>query len=226
GRLSYRMIVSYDGTAYCGWQLQPSAPTVQRFLEGALCTVLREERAVLGVRAAGRTDAGVHARGQVVQFSCDKELDVTKMPYKLNSVLPHDIRVLRMSRTAPDFSVTCSALGKCYRYSITNGETHDPLRHRYALHVRRHLDLAAMRSAAALLTGTHDFSQFSNIGEEGGSPDVQRRRRQRNPVKTLRRVDVVEGNGFLYKMVRHISGVLVAVGEGKLQTKAVGRMLE
>ncbi|GLI71304.1 hypothetical protein VaNZ11_016446, partial [Volvox africanus] len=179
GRFSHRLIVAYDGTDYCGWQLQPSAPTVQRFLESALCTVLREDRAVLGVRAAGRTDSGVHARGQVVQFSCNRELDFDKMPYKLNSVLPHDIRVLSITRTAPDFSVTCSALGKCYHYSLTNAETHDPLRHRYAMHVRKPLDLVAMRAAAGALEGTHDFTQFSNIGEEGGRP------RKRNTIKTL-----------------------------------------
>lgn len=237
GRYSYRMVISYDGTEYCGWQLQPSAPTVQRCVEAALGTVLREERAVLGVRAAGRTDSGVHARGQVVQFSCSRDdLDPNKLPYKLNSILPPDIRVVRMNRTAPDFSVTCSALGKCYQYSVTHGEAHDPLRHRYAHHVRRRLDVGAMRAAAALLVGTHDFTQLSNIGEEGGKP------RKRNPVKTLSRVDVVElgaegdmpralrieveGNGFLYKMVRHISGLLVAVGEGRLPPAAVSRMLE
>ncbi|GIL62490.1 hypothetical protein Vafri_16701 [Volvox africanus] len=186
GKFSHRLIVAYDGTDYCGWQLQPSAPTVQRFLESALCTVLREDRAVLGVRAAGRTDSGVHARGQVVQFSCNRELDLDKMSYKLNSVLPHDIRVLRITRTAPDFSVTCSALGKCYHYSLTNAEAHDPLRHRYAMHVRKPLDLVAMRAAAVALEGTRDFTQFSNIGEEGGRP------RKRNPVKTLKRVEVVE----------------------------------
>ncbi|GIL62491.1 hypothetical protein Vafri_16701 [Volvox africanus] len=108
------------------------------------------------------------------------------MSYKLNSVLPHDIRVLRITRTAPDFSVTCSALGKCYHYSLTNAEAHDPLRHRYAMHVRKPLDLVAMRAAAVALEGTRDFTQFSNIGEEGGRP------RKRNPVKTLKRVEVVE----------------------------------
>ncbi|GIL92573.1 hypothetical protein Vretifemale_20088 [Volvox reticuliferus] len=203
GKFSHRLVVAYDGTDYCGWQLQPSAPTVQRLLESALCTVLREERAVLGVRAAGRTDSGVHARGQVVQFSCNREVDVDKMPYKLNSVLPHDIRVLRVTRTAPDFSVTCSALGKCYHYSLTNAETHDPLRHRYAMHVRKQLDLVAMRAAAAALEGTHDFTQFSNIGEEGGRP------RRRNPVKTLRRVEVVElGDGMpgAVRIEPHIAG--------------------
>ncbi|KAG2492841.1 hypothetical protein HYH03_008995 [Edaphochlamys debaryana] len=232
--LSYRLILSYDGTEYCGWQLQPRQPTVQRCLEAALGTVLRLERGELGVRAAGRTDSGVHARGQVVQFCCDREHDTSKLPYKLNALLPHDIRVLRVSRTAPDFSVTCSPLGKTYHYSITNAETYDPLRNRYAMHVRKPLDLESMRTAAALMVGTHDFTQLSNIGEEAGRP------RKRNPVKTLQRVDVrelgeaapgglrieVEGNGFLYKMVRHISGVLVAVGEGKLAVAAVAEMLE
>ncbi|PNW74257.1 hypothetical protein CHLRE_13g591501v5 [Chlamydomonas reinhardtii] len=235
GKLSYRLILAYDGTDYCGWQLQPAAPTVQAKLEAALGTVLREDRGVLGVRAAGRTDSGVHARGQVVQFNCDRELPVDKLAYKLNAVLPPDIRVMGVRRTAPDFSVTCSPIGKTYHYNITNSEAHDPLRHRYAYHVRKPLDLAGMRAAAALLVGTHDFTQFSNIGEEGGRP------RKRNPVKTLRRMDVVEldpaafpggvrieveGNGFLYKMVRHISGVLVAVGERKLPPGIVSEMLE
>lgn len=106
------MIVAYDGTEYCGWQLQRSESTVQGMLEVALSTALREERSVMGVRAAGRTDSGVHARGQVLQFRCNQDLDVGKLSYRVNSLLPHDIRVLRVSRTAPDFSVTCSALGK------------------------------------------------------------------------------------------------------------------
>ncbi|KAG2443369.1 hypothetical protein HXX76_001730 [Chlamydomonas incerta] len=235
GKLSYRLVLAYDGTDYCGWQLQPAAPTVQAQLEVALGKVMREDRGVLGVRAAGRTDSGVHARGQVVQFNCDRELPVDKLAYKLNAVLPPDIRVLAVRRTAPDFSVTCSPIGKTYHYNITNSEANDPLRHRYAHHVRKPLDLGAMRAAAAALVGTHDFTQFSNIGEEGGRP------RKRNPVKTLRRVDVleldpsafpggvrieVEGNGFLYKMVRHIAGVLVAVGERKLPPSIVSEMLE
>ncbi|KAG2443316.1 hypothetical protein HYH02_009383 [Chlamydomonas schloesseri] len=235
GKLSHRLILAYDGTDYCGWQLQPAAPTVQAKLEAALCTVLREDRGVLGVRAAGRTDSGVHARGQVVQFSCDRELPGDKLAYKLNAVLPPDIRVMAVRRTAPDFSVTCSPIGKTYHYNITNSEAADPLRHRYAFHVRKPLDLGAMRAAAAAMVGTHDFTQFSNIGEEGGRP------RKRNPVKTLRRVDVVEldpvafpggvrieveGTGFLYKMVRHIAGVLVAVGERKLPPSIVAEMLE
>ncbi|PNH09854.1 tRNA pseudouridine synthase A 1 [Tetrabaena socialis] len=230
GRLSYRLLLSYDGTDYCGWQLQPGLPTVQGCLEAALGTLLKEERGVLGVRGAGRTDSGVHARGQVVQFVCNREVDSASLPYKLNALLPRDIRVLHMARTAPDFSVTCSALGKCYHYSITNAEAYDPLRYRFAMHVRKPMDLAAMRGAAALLQGTHDFTQLSNTGEAA---------RRRDPIKTLRRVAVVElgeaapgglrieveGNGFLYKMVRHIAGVLVAIGEGRLPVAALSGML-
>lgn len=114
GTHSFRMLVSYDGTAYSGWQLQPHAPTVQQHVEHALGTVLREPREALGVRAAGRTDAGVHAAGQVVQFctSSPEKLQPGKLPLKLNSLLPHDIRVTWVGQTAADFNVTCSAIGK------------------------------------------------------------------------------------------------------------------
>jgi tRNA pseudouridine(38-40) synthase len=108
------MVVAYDGTAYSGWQLQPHAPTIQAHVERALSTVLREARETLVVGAAGRTDAGVHAAGQVVQFHTNRPeaVDPEKLPLKLNSLLPHDIRVGWMAATAPDFNVTCSASGK------------------------------------------------------------------------------------------------------------------
>jgi hypothetical protein len=114
GTHSFRMAVSYDGTAYSGWQLQPSAPTIQLHIERALGTALQEPREALGVSSAGRTDAGVHAAGQVVQFrtAAPGRVDVGKLPSKLNSLLPHDIRVSWMAATAPDFHVTCSAAGK------------------------------------------------------------------------------------------------------------------
>ncbi|GBF88550.1 tRNA pseudouridine synthase A [Raphidocelis subcapitata] len=219
GTHSYRMVVAYDGTAYSGWQLQPKAPTIQAQIERALSTVLREARGTLGVSAAGRTDAGVHAAGQVVQFHTNRPdwVDLEKFPARVNSLLPHDIRISWLAATAPDFNVTCSATGKIYHYSIDTGRAHNPLTHRHRMHVPRPLDVPAMRAGAALLVGTHDFTQFSNNAPE---------RLRRNPVKSLWRLDVlevegglrleVEGSGFLYKQVRHMTGVLLALGEGRL----------
>lgn len=223
------MLVSYDGTAYSGWQLQSQARTIQAEIERALSTVLREDRATLCVCAAGRTDAGVHAVGQVVQFMTDvTSIDPQRLPYKLNSLLPHDIRVTWMSQTAPDFNVTVSALHKTYRYNLDTGACHDPLRLRYSHHVRKPVDLEAMQAAADLLVGTHDFTQFSNDSAE---------RLRRSPVKTLQRYDVltvapnhvrleVQGTGFLYKQVRHMTGLLLAVGEGKMGPEHIRQLLE
>jgi hypothetical protein len=115
GTHSFRMLLGYDGSAYSGWQLQPRAPTIQMHVERALTTVLREPRERVGVSAAGRTDAGVHAAGQVVQFRTDRpELvgDPSRLAFRLNSLLPHDIRVGWVAATAPDFNVTCTATGK------------------------------------------------------------------------------------------------------------------
>jgi tRNA pseudouridine38-40 synthase len=225
---SFRLTVAYDGTAYSGWQLQPKAPTIQSVLEAALATALREPRETLGASAAGRTDAGVHAAGQVVQFRTLRPdaIDTAKLPSKLNSLLPWDVRVLDARATAPDFNVTVSATGKVYHYTVDTGAAHDPLAFRTRAHAKKPLDVAAMRAAAALLVGTHDFTQFSNETPE---------RLRRNPVKTLRRLDVVgvdgglrlevEGSGFLYKQVRHMTGALLAVGEGKLGLDAIAERL-
>ena len=215
GTHSFRMVVAYDGTVYSGWQLQPRAPTVQLHVERALTTVLREPREALGVSAAGRTDAGVHAAGQVVQFRTRRPeaVDPARLPLKLNSLLPHDIRVKWMAATAPDFNVTCSATGKIYIYEIDTGPSHDPLTFRTRAHCgRRRLDAGAMRAGAALLEGVHDFTQFSNNAPE---------RLRRNPVKDLRRLEIVEvdgglrleveGSGFLYKQVRAVESVCVCV---------------
>uniref|UniRef100_A0A383VMC2 tRNA pseudouridine synthase n=1 Tax=Tetradesmus obliquus TaxID=3088 RepID=A0A383VMC2_TETOB len=230
GRLSFRMLVSYDGTAYSGWQLQKQthAVTIQGEVERALSTVLREGRRCLGVCAAGRTDAGVHARGQVVQFFTNSSsIDPGKFPYKLNSLLPGDIRVFWIRQTAPDFNVTVSALRKTYHYHLDTGAAADPLRSRYCHHPRRPLDLEAMRAGAALLVGRHDFTQFSNNSAE---------RLRRNPVKTLQRLDLVEdgpaavrlevtGSGFLYKQVRHMMGALLALGEGRIALQDIASRL-
>ncbi|KAL6757724.1 tRNA pseudouridine synthase, partial [Haematococcus lacustris] len=211
-RYSYRVGISYDGTDYAGWQMQPDRPTIQLAMEQALARCLGGSRRQLGVSAAGRTDAGVHAAGQVVQFYSDAQLDTSRLPQRLNRFLPHDIRAWSASRTAQDFHVTISAV---YHYSIDTGPlTFDPCGRLFRLHHRQHLDLEAMRAAAHLMVGRHDFSQFSNLGRPG-----------RNPVKHVLRCDLVEGAGFLYKQVRHMVGALLAVGDGRMDAQVIRNAL-
>ncbi|MEW5307333.1 MAG: hypothetical protein WDW38_001285 [Sanguina aurantia] len=227
GKYSHRLLVSYDGTDYYGWQLQDHFPTVQGAMESALSMVTREDRVVLGVCGAGRTDSGVHAAGQVVQFYTNTEPDTSTLAHRLNSLLSDDVRVHAAWRTAPDFSVTCTALTKTYHYHMHTTRIHNPFTLRYRHHQRQALDVGVMRRAAACMVGVHDFTQFSNQNDQ---------RLKRNPVKLLQRVDVVEaedglrvevqGTGFLYKMVRHLTGVLIAVGEGVLPVETVTERLK
>ncbi|KAG1680377.1 hypothetical protein FOA52_015468 [Chlamydomonas sp. UWO 241] len=238
GNYSYRAIVQYDGTLYRGWQvqLQPDGyPSIQGNIERALSTLLREGRDTLKVCAAGRTDSGVHAEGQVVQFFSDQS-DLTSFTptarrpttaHTLNCLLPKDVRILQLTRTAPDFNVSISATAKTYHYYINTNTEADVFTHRYRMHCWRPLDIGRMRAAAQFLQGTHNFTQLSNRSDNT---------RKRNPVKTLTRVEVAElpggvirveftGSGFLYKMVRHMVGALIAVGLGQLEPEWVREQL-
>lgn len=211
GGRRYRMTIAYDGTAYYGWQAQPRHPTVQGCLEEAVRR-LTDER--IRLHACGRTDTGVHARGQVAHFDLALPWEAHPLQKGLNAFLPEDIQIQKLRRTRPDFHARYNATGKEYRYSIWNAPVVSPLHRLYALHVRHPLDLEAMRKAAGLLTGTLDFTSFSaNPGREIGSRvrsiwrfDV----RKQGPLITLS----VLGDGFLYKMVRSLAGHLIRVGIG------------
>jgi tRNA pseudouridine38-40 synthase len=210
----YRMVVAYDGTHYAGWQVQPHGVSIQATLEARLAQILRQPVAVTG---ASRTDAGVHARGQVAHFLVAKPPDLTRLLYSLNCLLPADIRVLELEAVPEEFHARYSTLGKLYHYLLCTSQAQDPFARFYAWHYPYPLNLAAMREAALLLTGTHDFTSFANVPTEGAVA--------RNPVRTLSRLAIiqegaqlrfeVEGNGFLHKMVRNIVGTLVEVGSGK-----------
>ncbi len=221
----YRATISYDGTDFSGWQTQTGRRTVQSTLEEALLP-LSPGGAPVQVFGSGRTDAGVHARAQVAHFDLGRELPPESLCRAVNDKLPPDVRVLDAVPAAPDFDARRSAHAKEYRYFVWNAENENPLLRRYRTRVSRRLDLSAMRAAAAHFVGEHDFAAFCAnpqrpvestvrtvfwVEVEGEAPDVVIR---------------VAGNGFLYKMVRSISGFLLSVGIGKEKPEAVAEVLE
>jgi tRNA pseudouridine38-40 synthase len=168
GLLNYKAILSYDGTAFAGWQLQASQPTVQGALERALGRYTGLDRAALGVQGAARTDAGVHALGQAAHFRCRRVLDPPAARRALNSMLPEGVRVLELERVPVDYNVRFT-LAKTYFYDLHLDEVHDPFtcRYRCVPDVPGGIDLQALADAARLFVGTHDFTPFSSASEDG-----------------------------------------------------------
>ncbi|MDP8904875.1 MAG: tRNA pseudouridine(38-40) synthase TruA, partial [Chloroflexota bacterium] len=205
--MRYRARVEYDGTDFAGFQVQRGRRTVQGELERALAQLSAGRR--VRVEAAGRTDAGVHATGQVIAFTYRGRLSRGELERALDALLPADIGVRPLQRTAADFRPRYRARYREYRYRIWNGPR-SPLRERHALGVREPLDVAAMAAAAELFVGRHDFSAFGGWDEQ--------------PVRTLHRVDVrrsgravtitVVGDAFLRQMVRRLAAALLRVGRG------------
>ena len=203
--------VAYDGTAYHGFQRQmPPVIAVQNVLEARLSKIFGDS---IEMAASGRTDAGVHAAGQVVNFFTDGRIPVEQIPRAANSQLPSDIVVVDAWEGEPSFSARHSAKSKTYLYRIQQGTVPCPFTRNYAWYIRQPLELAAMREALALLVGTHDFSAFRAAG---GAP--------MSPVRTLYQATLAEkpgdileftfhGNGFLYHMVRNIVGTVADVGK-------------
>ena len=222
-----RLTIEYAGDRFAGWQLQPDARTVQGELEQALATITREQ---VRVQGASRTDAGVHALGQVVSCDLAYAKPLRRLVRGLNAVLPDDVAVVDAVEVHPDFHARFSAEGKRYRYRILRSPQPSPLQAQDALHEPRPLDLQAMQVAADLLTGRHDFKAF--VSRPDGDGDCTR---------TLFRVDVaatplerddgelvtveVEGDGFLYKMVRTIVGTLLQVGRGERTPASLRELL-
>jgi tRNA pseudouridine38-40 synthase len=208
-----KLTLAYDGGAYAGWQVQPDKPTVQGTLEAALRQITQE-----GVRvtAAGRTDAGVHALGQVVGFATATRLSNADLQRALNAVLPADIAVLSLADASEGFHATRDAVAKRYRYQIHNGRTPSVFDRHFAWHYPQPLDARAMHEAGQALVGRHDFSSFETAGSE--RPDSIRTIHELSVARgeeLSERVTVeVAGDGFLYNMVRTIVGTLVDVGVG------------
>ena len=211
------LTVAYDGTNYHGFQRQtPPVVAVQNVLERALAKVCGED---VELAAAGRTDAGVHAYGQVVNFFTDGRIPVERLPRAVNGLLPPDIVVTQAWEAGRDFSARHSATGKAYVYRLEECTVPNPFTRSYAWQIFQSLDHDAMRGALAMLVGTHDFSSFRAAG---GAP--------MSPVRTLDEIRLDEegagrlscylhGNGFLYHMVRNIMSTVVSVGLGRISAE-------
>jgi tRNA pseudouridine38-40 synthase len=210
-----KLTVAYDGTDYAGWQSQLGEPTVQDTIESAIEKVTGRRVRIL---ASGRTDAGVHALGQVVRVRTESRLPPEVFLRALNANLPHDIAVLAAAETSDDFHPIAHAHRKRYRYVIHDAPVRDVFARRYAWHyVYGRLDAEAMRRAALALVGTHDFSSFESSGAERKTSvrtvldlGIERGRGGQGDFITIE----IEANGFLYNMVRAIVGTLVQVGRG------------
>ncbi len=214
-----KLTIAYDGAQYGGWQLQPNVMTVQQRIEAALSKIAGKP---VRVHGSGRTDAGVHARAQVASCSLTMRHAPRTIRRALNANLPEDIRVTRVQEVDGKFHARFSTKGKEYRYQVDCGAVADPFLRAYTWHHPRPLDVIAMRRAARLLKGRHDFSALSAKSE-------------RDPVRTVTKLTItqqgqlliisVSADGFLYRMVRTIVGGLVKVGEGRLTTEELRVLL-
>lgn len=217
-----RIDLSYDGTDFRGWAAQPGLRTVQGELQAALATALRVPR--VDVVCAGRTDAGVHARGQVVHADVEAA-PLRDLARRLNGILPPDVRVRRAAEAAPGFDARFGALWRRYAYRVVDGPEHlDPLLRHHVLAWPRPLDLEAMNAASALLVGRHDFASFC------------KRREGATTIRTLLdlswvrdhagiAVGTVRADAFCHSMVRALVGCLLAVGEGRRPAAWAGEVL-
>jgi len=216
-----KLLISYDGTDFSGWQRQPDRRTVQQDLEEAIGRLTGVESKT---EASGRTDAGVHALGQVVHFLTAADHPPEVFRKALNAMLARDVRVLDAAEVPQAFHATIDARSKVYRYVIDNGPVADPFRLRYSHHLYQRLDADAMALAAGALVGRHDFHSFETHWPNRASS-----------VRTIFRLDVtrdgdtvcieVEADGFLYNMVRSIAGTLMLVGTGRWPTARVAEAL-
>lgn len=214
--------VSYDGTAYSGWQIQPNATTVEGTLRQAVCSLFGADIELIG---ASRTDAGVHALGNVAVFDVDTRIPAPKIAYALNVRLPDDIRVWQSIQVEDGWHPRHNDCVKTYEYSIYNDTFENPKKRLYSHFYYGNLDVDMMRKAAAYFIGEHDFSAFCSAGSQVA-----------DKVRTIYSLDVIQdgreivlrvkGNGFLYNMVRIIAGTLIKAGTGDIRSQDIPGIIE
>ncbi|MCC7083917.1 MAG: tRNA pseudouridine(38-40) synthase TruA [Pirellulales bacterium] len=236
-----KLTIAYDGTDYAGWQVQAGQPSLQAEFQKTLQQIVGQRT---HVAASGRTDAGVHALGQVVSFETDSDLSVETFQRALNAHLPRDIVVIAAEEAPPGFHARRDAVRKRYRYILQDSRVRDVCRLRYAHHLYKRLDVAAMQQAAAILVGMHDFASFESAGSRrtttvrtineltvrrGDSRENEFAAEQGGRTKYPNLADIVvievEADGFLYNMVRNIVGTLIEVGQGRAGEEWVANVL-
>ena len=216
-----KMTIEYDGTRYAGWQRQTNGIGVQQVVEEAIEKATGKKTVIY---AAGRTDAGVHALGQVVHFDTDTTIPPEKISYALNSFLPDDIRIVSSQATDNEFHARFGAKAKTYVYTFYNAEHASALYRNLNAHARGDIDIETMKRAAKQIVGTHDFASFCASGSE-----------VETTVRTVYSLEInneppfisleITGSGFLYNMVRIIAGVLLDVGRGRLSSEDVEKII-
>ena len=210
--MNIKLTISYDGTEFCGYQIQPNKRTVEQEIKTAIKKLTGEDTTIV---ASGRTDSGVHAKGQVVNFLTNSTIEPNKFHLALNSLLPSDVRVLSSKKVSENFNSRYCAKKKTYKYFCYFGEVENPIKSRYSVLLKYFIDLEKVKEACKIIEGTHDFKCFCSTGSS-----------VKTTVRTIYKLSVqkrsndlifsVTGNGFLYNMVRIIVGTLISVGEGKI----------
>lgn len=221
----YRLKIAYDGTKYSGWQIQPNSLSIQEEIQNALSTSLRKPTKILG---SGRTDQGVHAKEQVAHFEVDEKIDQRRLILSLNGILPLDIRIKEIQEVDLDFHSRYSAKSKIYHYHFWTEDVLDPMHYPYRLHMRKPFDKKRVQKALPYFTGQRDFTSFANLRQPNQI--------LKNPIRNLMRLDAIEqeggfrlefeGDGFLYKMVRNIVGVLIEVGQNRRELETIPKLFE
>lgn len=218
-----RLFVAYDGTNYCGWQIQPNGITIEEVLNEKLKKLTGEDIHVIG---ASRTDSGVHALGNVAVFDTESSIPPERMAYALNQKMPEDIVVMKSDEVPADWHPRYQdEIMKTYEYHICNSPVPNPMKRNYSTHVSFELDVEKMREGAKYLVGEHDFVSFCNI-----------RTNVEDTVRTVTSFEITQdgeditlritGNGFLYNMVRIIAGTLIRVGRGFYEPERIKQILE
>lgn len=220
--MQIRILIEYDGTNYSGWQLQSGQDSIQARIEAALAQIFSQP---VRVHGSGRTDAGVHALGQVAAFTLPRPFDPAELNRALNANLPADIVILEAQAAADSFDPRRHARSRVYEYRVLNQRWPSAFDYRYCWHLRESLDLARMNEAARLFLGEHDFAAFRTLGTEVKSTvrrvDVSEWRRE-----GVRLIYRVEASSFLRHMVRTMVAAMVEVGRGKFEPRFVSELLQ
>lgn len=221
---NYKLVIAYDGTPFVGWQVQPNGLSIQELLETNSGVLLKTKISLSG---SGRTDAGVHALGQVANFQFPGLIDKYRFLKGINALLPQEVKVLSFDEVPLEFHARFSAVSKTYAYNISLEEVPSPFFYKYRYRPFSPFSLQKLEAAAKLFIGTHDFTSFANKCDEGSA--------SYDAVRTVKRVDLMpeewglriefEANGFLYKMVRNMTGALIECARGKVELDQIKDVL-